>query len=143
MVKFILVQSQKYKNPSSSNSQIQERSANFFNFFEHKKDLQKNAPHYPHYLSLHTDHCYRGRKELFLASELPNEFSSLSENVSISSYKCMPKLWLNEAWSEEFSRFIFKLTEGIDPKRIKIIEIHPPFDKYCDSLKTFIRPEIR
>lgn len=133
MVKFIPVQCQSYKyHPSIK---IQERSANFFNFFEHKKDLQKRDPHY---LSLHTDHCYRGLKKIFIASQLPNEFPSLSENVSISRDRCMTKLWLNETWSKEFASFILRFTEGIDPERIKIIEIHPPFDKYCDSLDTFI-----
>ena len=133
MVKFIPVQCQDHKYPS--NSQIKERSANFFNFFEHQKDLQKTDCHY---LSLHTDHCYRGPKKIFVASQLPNEFPSLSENVSISPYKCMSKLWLHEAWSKEFASFIVRFTEGIDPKWIKIIEIHPPFDKYCNSLNTFI-----
>jgi len=30
------------------------------------------------------------------------------------------------------------VTEGIERKKIKVIEIHPPFDTYCDSLRTFL-----
>jgi len=40
--------------------------------------------------------------------------------------------------SKDFSSFLVRLTEGIEQQRIKIIEIHPPFDTYCNSLEIFI-----
>jgi hypothetical protein len=52
---------------------------------------------------------------------------------------CVSKLWCDDKrWSKDFSGFLVRLTEGIEPQRIKIIEIHPPFDTYCNSLETFI-----
>jgi len=135
MVKFIPIQCQNHKY-STLTPQIQERSANFFNFYKHKEDIQKTDIDY---LSLHTDHGYRGLKKIFIASEFKNECPSISKHIVSMRDRCMSKLWCDdEAWGIDFSNFISKLTEGIEPQRIKIIEIHPPFKEYCDSLETFI-----
>ncbi len=134
MVKFIPIQCQNHKY-SSFIPQIQERSANFFNFYKHKKDIQNTAVRY---LSLHTDHGYRGLNTIFIASELQNEYPSISKHVVELRDRCMAKLWCDDKeWSNDFSNFIAKLAEGREHK-IKIIEIHPPFKEYCDSLETFI-----
>ena len=42
----------------------------------------------------------------------------------------VPQLWKSNKWSEEFAEFIFRLTkEKASPVTI---EIHPPFNDYCD-----------
>lgn len=135
MVKFIPVRYAHTKYPDDIKPKIQETTANFFNFFKHKKTLQETALPY---LSLHTDPGYRGKKDIFLSSELPNEFPVISENVSDFGSSCVSKLWLNEKWGKEFAAFLVKLTEGIEHSRIKVIEIHPPFDTSCGSLETFL-----
>lgn len=135
MVKFIPVRYSDKKYPPDIIPKIQEIPANFFNFFKHKKTLQKTELPY---LSLHTDPGYRGKKDMFLSSELLNEFPVISKNVFNFGSRCVSKLWFNEKWSKEFSGFLVKLTEGIERQRIKVIEVHPPIDTYCDSLETFL-----
>ncbi len=135
MVRFIPVRYSNKNYPSDIKPKIQEITANFFNFFKHKKTLQKTELPY---LSLHTDPGYRGKKDIFLSSELPNEFPVISENVSYFRSHCVSKLWFNEKWGKEFSGFLVRLTEGIEHSRIKVIEVHPPFDTSCGSLETFL-----
>jgi hypothetical protein len=138
MVKFIPVRYQKYNYPPIPNTEpkIQEITANFFNFFKHKETLQETDLSY--HLSLHTDPGYRGNKDLFISSKLLKEFPVLSRNVTDFGKTCISKLWCNKEWSEEFAHFLIKLTEGIDRQRVKVIEIHPPFDIDYNSRDTFI-----
>ena len=136
MVKFIPVRYSNKEYPPDIKPKIQEITANFFNFFKHKKALQKTELPY---LSLHTDPGYRGKKGMFLSSELLNEFPVISENVFNFGSLCVSKLWFNEKWSKEFSGFLVRLTEGIERQRIKVIEVHPPIDAYCNSLETFLK----
>ena len=136
MVKFIPVRYAQTKYPDDIKPKIQETTANFFNFFKHKKILQETALPY---LSLHTDPGYRGKKDMFLSLELPNEFPVISENVSNFGSRCVSKLWFNdEKWGKEFAGFLVRLTEGMEHSRIKVIEVHPPFDTSCGSLETFL-----
>ena len=73
---------------------------------------------------LHTEYSYGKRK---LSSELLSHFPSL-----IPSHKNnVPQLWYNTEWASQFADFIFKLTEGVTPL---VIEIHPPFSDYTDSI---------
>ena len=123
MVKFIPVRYSNKDYPPDIKPKIQETTANFFNFFKHKKILQKTELPY---LSLHTDPGYRGKKDIFLSSELLNEFPIISKNVFDFGSRCVSKLWFNEKWSKEFSGFLVRLTEGIERQRIKVIEVHPP-----------------
>jgi len=136
MVKFIPVRYANKDYPPDIKPKTQEITANFFNFLKHKKTLQKTELPY---LSLHTDPGYRGKKDMLLSSELLNEFPIISNNVFNFGSLCVSKLWFNEKWSKEFSHFLVKLTEGIERQRVKIIEVHPPFDTYCDSLETFLK----
>jgi len=136
MVKFIPIRYAHTKYPDDIKPKIQETTANFFNFLKHKKTLQKTALPY---LSLHTDPGYRGKKDMFLSPEVLNEFPVISKNVFDFGSRCVSKLWFNEKWSKEFSCFLVGLTEGIERQRIKVIEIHPPIDSYCDSLETFLK----
>ena len=136
MVKFIPVRYSIKNYPSNIVPKIQETTANFFNFFKHQKAIQ--ATTLP-YLSLHTDPGYRGKRYLFLSSELPNEFPVISANVTEFGSRCVAKLWSNDKkWGEEFADFLVKLTDGIDHSRIKVIEVHPPFDTSCGSLENFL-----
>ena len=134
MVRFIPVQCQDFKYPSDINPQIQERSANFFRENIKKQNLQ--------YLSLHTDppKSWSGKqREKILDSEFLKEFPAILKNMLDSGNSCVSKLWCDDKkWSKDFSGFLVRLTEGIKPQLIKIIEIHPPFDTYCNSLETFI-----
>jgi hypothetical protein len=134
MVKFIPVKCQDYKYPSDINPQIQERSANFLRNNIEKTNLQ--------YLSLHTDPPMvwsEKPREKILASEFLKEFPAILKNMLDSGHACVSKLWCDDKkWSKEFAGFLVRLTEEIEPQRIKIIEIHPPFDTYCNSLETFI-----
>jgi len=135
MVKFIPIRYAQTKYPDDIRPEIQETTANFFNFFKHRESVKKTALPY---LSLHTDPGYRGKKDLFLASEALNQFPIISKNVFDFGSSCVSKLWFNEKWSKEFAGFLVGLTEGIERQRIKLIEIHPPIDAYCDSLDTFL-----
>jgi len=136
MVRFIPIRYSSTVYPPDIIPMIQETTANFFNFFKHKKALQETALPY---LSLHTDPGYRGKKEMFLSSELPNEFPVISENVSDFGSRCVSKLWFNDKkWGKEFAGFLVRLTEGMEHSRIKVIEVHPPFDTSCGSLETFL-----
>lgn len=136
MVKFIPVRYSNKEYPLDIEPKIQEITANFFNYSEHRKAIQKTELPY---LSLHTDPGYRGEKEMYLSSELLYEFPVISENVFNFGSRCVSKLWFNEKWSKEFTCFLVRLTEGIDRQRIKVIEVHPPIDTYCDSLETFLK----
>ena len=135
MVKFIPVRYSSQNYPPDITPEIQETTANFFNFFKHKKTLQETALPY---LSLHTDPGYRGKKDMFISSGLLNEFPIISKNVFDFGSSCVSKLWFNKEWSKEFSGFVAKLTEGVEQQRIKVIEVHPPFDTYCDSFENFL-----
>jgi len=136
MINFIPVRYANKDYPPDIIPKIQEITANFFNFIKHKKNLQKTALPY---VSLHTDPGYRGKKDMFLSSEVLNEFPIISKNVFNFGSSCVSKLWFNEKWSKEFSGFLVRLTEGIERQRIKVIEVHPPIDAYCDSLDTFLK----
>lgn len=136
MVKFIPVRYAHTKYPDDIKPKIQETTANFFNFAKHKESLQKTKLPY---LSLHTDPGYRGKKDMFLSLEVLNQFPVISKNVFDFGSSCVSKLWFNEKWSKEFSDFLLGLTEGIERQRIKVIEVHPPIDAYCDSLETFLK----
>ena len=135
MVRFIPVKYSTKSYPPDIIPKIQETTANFFNFSKHKKTLQGTALPY---LSLHTDPGYRGEKDIFLSSDLLHEFPAISKNVFSFGNRCASKLWFSEKWSKEFSAFLVRLTEGIERQRIKVIEVHPPIDTYCDSLEMFL-----
>ena len=109
------------------------------------------------YLSLHTDpsidwekyipKAHIKKKEKILFSKILPEFPTLFNNYKnlIDSGKhCVSILWCDNTnqnhkqWSKEFARFLIRLTDGIDRHKIKIIEVHSPFDTYCKTLDIFI-----
>lgn len=129
-VKFIPVTYSNKKYPSNITSQIQEASANFFRQNLDGTKLQ--------YLSLHTDPGRRWAKDKIRSSELLNQFPAISNNMFDMGSYCVSKLWFNRTWGKEFAGFLAVLAEGIEKQRIKVIEIHPPFDVYCNSLESFL-----
>jgi hypothetical protein len=80
--------------------------------------------------SLHTEYSYGKRN---MASSVINKFPTLRT----SHRNNIPQLWINQRWSEEFADFIATIAEN--KNAIKIIEIHPPFNDYCQSLEKFIK----
>jgi len=78
--------------------------------------------------SLHTEYSYKKRK---FNTNLISSFNTIKESHKDS----VPKLWVSKKWAEEFSEFIVKLVANNKPP--KIIEIHPPFNDYC-NLNDFI-----
>jgi len=145
MVKFIPVNYQNYSYPPDIKPQIQQVSANL------GTEILKNTTKLP-FLYLHTDpsiawdvytggnHKKKKREKIILSKILP-EFPTIFKNfhsMLASGKPCVSILWYNKKWSKEFAGFLVRLTEGIDHERIKIIEIHSPFDTYCNSLEIFL-----
>ncbi len=73
--------------------------------------------------SLHTEYSYGKRK---FDTELISQFLHLPADNKDG----VPQLWKSKEWAEEFARFIFTLTA--EKHAPSVIEIHPPFDDYCD-----------
>ncbi|MBY9006132.1 MAG: hypothetical protein KGD63_05195 [Candidatus Lokiarchaeota archaeon] len=79
--------------------------------------------------SLHTEYSAGKRK---LTSDLLKDFQIIKK----AHKNFIPQLWFNDEWSIEFGKFLIKLIGNHDPP--KIIEIHPPYDDYCNSLEIFL-----
>jgi hypothetical protein len=132
MVKFYPVRYADKEYPRDIKPMIQEVPANFFRQTLDKTELP--------YLSLHTDPGHRWPRDKILSSELLNEFQTIRDrdNMFDKGDYFVSQLWFDEKWSKEFADFLVRMAEGTD-KIIKVIEIHPPFDNYCDSLDTFLK----
>lgn len=73
--------------------------------------------------SLHTEYSYGKRK---LTSTLLDQFPELRE----ANKEGVPQLWKNEEWAAQFAGFVKALTQTHAAP--KVVEIHPPFNDYCD-----------
>lgn len=79
--------------------------------------------------SLHTEYSHMKRK---LTSNMLEKYPILKE----SHKGFVPQLWKSKDWAEEFANFIIELiADNEDPE---IIEIHPPFDDYCENIEKFL-----
>jgi len=79
--------------------------------------------------SLHTEYSY-GRREF--CSKFVKDLLVVKSSVKDG----VPQLWASNDWAKEFAEFIKIITSGNnDPK---IIEIHPPFNDYCDTIDVFL-----
>lgn len=78
--------------------------------------------------SLHTEYSYGKRK---LNSKLLKTFSAL-QNAHNGG---VPQLWYSEQWAVEFAEFVKLLCTGEKPT---IIEIHPPFSDYTETIDQFL-----
>lgn len=83
------------------------------------KTIIEDVPNY----SLHTEYCYGKRK---LSSDLICQFPALCE----ANKDGVPQLWKSTEWAEQFAEFVINLTEAHAAPTV--IEIHPPFNDYCD-----------
>lgn len=111
--RFALVEYNGVSYPEEFDSVIKEIAAHF-----DKCEIEA-AENY----SLHTEYSYGKRKfDSSLMSGFPELKSSQKDGV--------PQLWKSNTWAEEFAEFIFELTKGKNPPAV--IEIHPPFNDYCD-----------
>lgn len=106
------------KFPSSIRSGIDEIAGNF------DKEIILPVRKY----SLHTEYSHMKRK---LDNQLINKYPLLK----LSHKDKVPQLWKNKEWAIEFARFIIELVDNNNPP--EIIEIHPPFDDYCDNFESF------
>lgn len=73
--------------------------------------------------SLHTEYSYGKRK---FDSALMEHFPVLQK----ANKEGVPQLWKSVEWAEEFADFIRALSANRNPP--SIIEIHPPFNDYCN-----------
>ncbi|MBE6752915.1 MAG: hypothetical protein E7559_00940 [Ruminococcaceae bacterium] len=71
--------------------------------------------------SLHTEYSYGKRR---FKSDLIQRFPTILE----AQKNGVPQLWKSEQWANEFSQFIFALTDDWVPH---VIEVHPPFTDYA------------
>jgi hypothetical protein len=52
------------------------------------------------------------------------------EELKSAHKNSVPQLWKSEKWAQEFAEFIIALTQNKNTP--DVIEIHPPFNDYCD-----------
>ena len=109
----------KREYPENIILRIQEIAAHF--------DVKLINPEMPY--SLHTEYSYGKRKYI---SEPVKNYSTIRE----SNLKSVPQLWRSEEWSREFSEFVISLVGENRPP--EIIEVHPPFVDYCNSIDRFL-----
>lgn len=89
-------------------------------------DSKQISMHMPY--SLHTEYSYMKRN---LDSALVSDL----EELKAATKNGIPQLWKSAKWSEQYALFIKRLIgDSIAPE---VIEIHPPFRDYCESLETF------
>ena len=111
--RFIFIEYNDLSYPDGFSSNIKEIAGHF------DKDKIETAKNY----SLHTEYSYGKRK---FDGNLISNFHVLK-----TSHKDgVPQLWSSEKWSKEFAEFIIALTADENPPTI--IEIHPPFNDYCN-----------
>ena len=118
MSKFIPIQYHKRRYPDGISPKIHEVAGHF-----DVENLDSDSP-----FSLHTEYSFAARK---LTSQLLEDFPIISSGHKNS----IPQLWLNDAWAYEFAGFIDTLIDNED--NFKIVEVHPPFNDYCDSFSEF------
>lgn len=94
-----------------------------FDIKEIAAHLDKNEIESAERYSLHTEYSYGKRN---LDSALISNFGELQT----AQKDGVPQLWKSNKWAEQFAEFIIALTS--DKNKPTVIEIHPPFNDYCD-----------
>lgn len=117
---FRFVQYRKYSYPDGNEPELVEVAGHL-----DKESIKVNTAY-----SLHTEYSYGKRK---LSSSLLDNFPALRE----ANKKGIPQLWKNTAWAEQFAGFVIEITGNFAAP--SVIEIHPPFDDYCDLDQFFER----
>ena len=111
--KFILIEYNSVPYPNGFVSNIKEIAGH----------LDKSEIETAEKYSLHTEYSYGTRK---FDTELISNFTELKT----SHKNGVPQLWKTDKQAEEFAEFIIKLTSGKNAPTV--IEIHPPFNDYCN-----------
>lgn len=120
---FILIEYNNVPYPDGYCSDIKEVAGHL------DKALIEKAERY----SLHTEYSYGKRN---LDSSILDKFEALR-----TAHKDrVPQLWKSEEWAAEFAAFIIELTKDNNPPTI--IEIHPPFNDYCDTAQFVQRYQV-
>lgn len=112
----IIYHSKRY--PPNIRSNIEEIAAN----------LDKSTINPRMSYSLHTEYSYMKRE---LDNTLINNYKHLKE----CHKKYIPQLWKDNDWAREYAYFIIDLVGN--NKEPLIIEIHPPFNDYCETYNKF------
>jgi hypothetical protein len=121
MIRLIPVRYDTITYPDGVHSEIKEESAPLS--IPH---LKRFAPKY----SLHTDPSASRKvpKDSEFLQEFPTLYNSCVEGI--------PQLWFNKQWANKFADFIKKVVGRNSPPAI--IEVHPPYKDYCDSMQRFL-----
>lgn len=119
MSKLIPVRYGRRNYPPGIEARIQEVAGHF--------DIGKIGPDGPY--SLHTEYSYARRK-------LDGGLLEGLERIKQAQQDHLPKLWFDKTWSSEFVEFIKRLI-GDNPAP-EIVEVHPPFNDYCESIAEFL-----
>jgi hypothetical protein len=90
-------------------------------------DVEKLSVNTPY--SLHTEYSYGPR-------EFNSKFVCDLKNITSAQIDNIPQLWCNEMWAEEFFIYIKRL---IGKKPPEVLEVHPPFNDYCDTFDQFLK----
>lgn len=111
----------KYRNryPEGKEPSIEEIAGHF--------DVKNIKPKFNY--SLHTE--YSITKRDFKSIHLKD-----CHEIKSSNHMGIPKLWFSEKWAKEFAKFIKSLTNGVISPAI--IEIHPPYKDYTESMDIFL-----
>lgn len=110
---FILVKYNGLPYPEGYTAQLEEVAAHF-----DKASIDPKGAY-----SLHTEYSFVARK--FDSARIAN-YPLLRE----AQKNGIPQLWKSIAWANEFAQFLIGLTEGHHTPTV--IEIHPPFNDYCN-----------
>jgi len=122
MANFIMIRYKDMKYPEDIPCEISEIAGHF-----DKKGFKKVFTQNTKY-SLHTEYSFGKRT---LDSELLDDL----DEIKWSTKNGIPKLWKSQVWAKEFFYFIERLLGDSIPE---IIEIHPPFVDYCNSIGEFL-----
>lgn len=122
MVKLIPIRYRNKKYPYGIKPKIEEVPAHF-----DCDELERKASDLEY--SLHTEYSYEPRR--FTCPACRNLFG-----IKAADNKGVPKLWFNDSWVKDFVQFILQFTSNQKPPRI--IEIHPPYNDYCNNLSQFV-----
>lgn len=119
MVQFHMVKYHKQTYPPNIPLHLEEVAGHF--------DIKKVCPDSSY--SLHTEYSYGSR--LFKNALLQKYPEIIQANKN-----GVPMLWKNKTWAEKFAEFLIELTKPVHAP--KVIEIHPPFNDYMESIEEFI-----
>lgn len=114
----IPVQYHNKRYPTHINPRIDEIAGHF--------DISKIEPQRK--FSLHTEYSYGKRK-------FNSAFSKRFHTIYSANKNSVPMLWFNAEWALEFACFIKELCADKIPT---VIEIHPPFTDYANTITYFL-----